>query len=43
MPAMQQAASVGIIPTLKRKIATAAAIESARAQRSTLRSVRRIE
>src|SRR6266403_5206921 len=38
MPAMQQAASVGIIPTLKRKIATAAAIDSARAQRSTLRT-----
>src|SRR2546421_4828846 len=35
---MQHAASVGIIPTLKLKIATAAAIDSARAQGSTLRT-----
>src|SRR5262249_44183675 len=32
MPARQHAASVGIIPTLKRKIAMAAAIDSATAQ-----------
>src|SRR6516165_8482721 len=34
---MQHAASVGIIPTLKRKIATAAAIDSTRAHGSTAR------
>src|SRR2546422_5840717 len=38
MPAAQQAASVGIIPVLNRKIATAAAAESASAQGSTLAS-----
>src|SRR5262250_897973 len=36
MPASQQAASVGIMPTLNRKIAIAAATESRSAQRSTL-------
>jgi hypothetical protein len=37
-PTAQQPARVGIIPTLKRKIAIAAAIESTRAQGSTLAS-----
>src|SRR5712671_6769962 len=36
MPARQHAASVGIIPTLNRKIATAAPTESRSAQGSTL-------
>src|SRR5215469_17976161 len=36
MPAAQHAARVGIIPTLKRKIAIAAAIDKASAQGSTL-------
>src|SRR5262245_10889161 len=36
MPAAQQAPSVVIMPTLKRKIATAAAIESTSAHGSTL-------
>src|SRR5262245_6652573 len=36
MPARQQAVSVGIMPTLNRKIAIAAARESTSAQRSTL-------
>src|SRR5262245_8950221 len=36
MPATQQAPSVVIIPTLKRKMATAAAIDSTNAQGSTL-------
>ena len=36
MPGAQQAASVWIIPTLKRKMATAAATESASAQPLTL-------
>src|SRR5262249_57838990 len=38
-PAPQQAAKVGIIPTLNRKIATAAATESASAKASTLASL----
>src|SRR5712691_9799113 len=38
MPAAQDPARVGIIPTLKRKIATAAATESASAHGSTLAS-----
>jgi len=38
MPAKQHAASVGIIPTLNRKIAIAAPTESRRAQGSTLKN-----
>jgi hypothetical protein len=38
MPTAQQAASVGIMPTLNRKIATAAAAESPSAHGSTLAS-----
>ena len=38
MPAAEQAASVGIMPTLNRNMATTAAAESSSAQRSTLAS-----
>jgi hypothetical protein len=39
IPAPQQAASVGIMPVLNRKIATAAAIDSTSANQSTLVSL----